>query len=52
MLKGKLVIIAILIAVFVSALGFQSAARFQTPAHPVYTVPADPIPVPIAPPPV
>ncbi len=52
MLKRKLTILAILFALFVTALGFQAATRFQPVAHPVYTVPADPLPVPIAPPPV
>ncbi len=52
MLKRKLVIVAVLISVFVTALGFHSTPRFQTPVQPIHAVPADPIPVPIAPPPV
>ncbi len=52
MLKRKLAVLAILMAVFLAALGFRAAATFQTPAQPAVVVPADPIPLPIAPPPV
>ncbi len=52
MLKRKLIIIALLLAFFVTALAFHSTTIFQTPALPGYAVPADPLPLPIAPPPV
>ncbi len=52
MLKRKFAIIAVLFAVFVAALGIHAAASLQPAMQSAITVPADPIPLPIAPPPV
>lgn len=54
MLKRKVATIAVLIALVLTALGLRAATTQRTSfidANSAYTTPADPLPLPISPPP-